>query len=99
LKNCFAECFTLALGKEAFAECFFLALGKEVSLPSVFFGSRQRNFFAESRLSDARQRLLCRVQRLCRVFFIWLSAKPSLPSARKKTLGKASGARQRSGFR
>jgi hypothetical protein len=23
LKNCFAECFTLALGKEAFAECFF----------------------------------------------------------------------------
>jgi hypothetical protein len=38
LKNCFAECFTLALGKEAFAECFFLALGKEVSLPSVFIG-------------------------------------------------------------
>jgi hypothetical protein len=58
LKNCFAECFTLALGKEAFAECFFLALGKETSLPSVFY-----------------------------------------LTLRKKTLGKASGARQRSGFR
>jgi hypothetical protein len=46
LKNCFAECFTLTLGKEAFAECFF--------------GTRQINFFAESRLSGARQSLLCR---------------------------------------
>jgi hypothetical protein len=92
LKNCFAECFTLALGKEAFAECFF--------------GSRQRNFFAESRLSDARQSLLWRVffwlsakKLLCREPFIGRSAKPSLLSARKKTLGKASGARQRSEFR
>jgi hypothetical protein len=34
LKNYFAECFTLTLGKEAFAECFF-ALGKETSLPSA----------------------------------------------------------------
>jgi hypothetical protein len=69
LKNCFAECFTLALGKEAFAECFF--------------GTRQRNFFAESRLSDARQSLLCRV------FFIWLSATPEKKrSAKPPALGK-----------
>jgi hypothetical protein len=31
LENCFAECFTLALGKEAFAESFFFALGKGFS--------------------------------------------------------------------
>jgi hypothetical protein len=67
LKNCFAECFTLALSKETFAECFFfaLALGKE------------------SRLSGTRHSLLCRVQRLCRVFFIWQSpwrsAKKRIP--------------------
>jgi hypothetical protein len=41
LNNCFAECFTLALGKEDFAECFF--------------GTRQRNFFAECFLFDTRQ--------------------------------------------
>jgi hypothetical protein len=38
LKNCFAECFTLALGKEALAKCFF--------------GTRQRNFFAKCFLFD-----------------------------------------------
>jgi hypothetical protein len=44
LKNCFAECFNLALGKEAFAECFFY--------------TRQRNFFAKCFLFDTRQSLL-----------------------------------------
>jgi hypothetical protein len=48
LKNCFAECFTLALGKTAFAE-YFLALGKETSLPSVFYVTLGKAFFAECR--------------------------------------------------
>jgi hypothetical protein len=60
----------------------------KIALPNVFFGTRQRNFFAECFLFDTRQSLLCRVQRLCRVFFIWLSAKPSLPSTRKKRSAK-----------
>jgi hypothetical protein len=50
LKNCFAECFTLALGKEAFAERFFWhnffaesclsdarQLPSAEALPSVFY--------------------------------------------------------------
>jgi hypothetical protein len=43
LKNFFAECFTLALGKEVFAECFFY--------------TRQSNFFAECFLFDTGQAL------------------------------------------
>jgi hypothetical protein len=85
LKNCFVECFTLALGKEAFTECF-LALGKETSLPSVFYLTLGKAFFAVCRgfaecfLFSSRRSLLCR-------------------APEKKMLGKASGARQRSGFR
>jgi hypothetical protein len=62
LKNWFAECFTLALGKETsllsvfyltlgkapLAECFF-ALGKETSLLSVFYLTLGKAFFAECR--------------------------------------------------
>jgi hypothetical protein len=67
LKNYFAECFTLALGKESFAECFFLTLGKETSLPSVFYLMLGKAFFAECRgfaecfLFGTRQSLLYRV--------------------------------------
>jgi hypothetical protein len=77
LKNFFAKCFTLALGKKVFAE-FFLTLGKVTSLPSVF-------------LFDTRQSLLCRVQRLCRVFFIWLSTKKAKPPALGKEADSGSG--------
>jgi hypothetical protein len=65
LKNCFAECFTLALDKEAFAECFFFALIKETCLPSVFYLTLGKAFFAECRgfaecfLFGSRQSLLC----------------------------------------
>jgi len=39
LKNCFAECFTLALGKEAFAECFFFWLSaKKLLCREPFIG-------------------------------------------------------------
>jgi hypothetical protein len=69
LKNYFAECFTLALDKEAFAECFFWHSARAV------YRTLGKAFFAECR-------------GFCRVFFIWLSAKPSLPSARKKRSAK-----------
>jgi hypothetical protein len=65
LKNCFDECFTLALGKEAFAECFFLTLGKETSLPRAVYRTLGKDFFAECRgfaecfLFGSRQTLLC----------------------------------------
>jgi hypothetical protein len=48
LKNCFAECFNLALSKEASAECF-LTLGKETFLPSVFYLTLGKTFFADCR--------------------------------------------------
>jgi hypothetical protein len=63
LKNCFAECFTLALDKEAFAECFFWHSAKKLlcrepfigrsslpsaeALPSVFYLALGKAFFAE----------------------------------------------------
>jgi hypothetical protein len=75
----------LAFGKEAFAECFFI-LGKEVSLPSVFYLTLGKAFFVE-----------CRGFAEC--FLFGSRQSILLLSARKKTLGKASGARQRSGFR
>jgi hypothetical protein len=65
---------------------FFLALGKKTSLPSVFYLTLGKAFFAECRgfaecfLLGSRQSLLCR-------------------APEKKTLGKASGAQQRSEFR
>jgi hypothetical protein len=52
----------LALSKEAFAECFF--------------GTRQRNFFAECFLFDTRQSLLCRVHARQS---LWRSAKKRIP--------------------
>jgi hypothetical protein len=77
LKNCFAECFTLALGKEVFAEFFFFA----VSLPRAVYRTLGKAFFAECIgfaecfLFGSRQSLLCRAPEKKR------SAKPP-------TLGK-----------
>jgi hypothetical protein len=48
LKNCFAECFTLALGKEVFAECFF-GTRKETSLLRAVYRTLGKAFFAECR--------------------------------------------------
>jgi hypothetical protein len=72
LKNYFAECFTLALSKEAFAECFFFALGKETSLPRAVYRTLGKGFFTEYRgfakcfLFDSRQSLLYRAPEIKR---------------------------------
>jgi hypothetical protein len=47
LKNCFAECFTLALGKKT-------------SLPRAVYRTLGKAFFAECFLFGSRQSLLCR---------------------------------------
>jgi hypothetical protein len=70
LKNCFAECFTLALGKEAFAEFFFGTRQKKLicrepfigrstkpSLPSVFYLALGNAFFVERPKKNVRQSL------------------------------------------
>jgi hypothetical protein len=76
LKNCFAECFTLALGKEAFAECFF-------------FGSRQRSFFAECFFWLSAKKLLCREPFIGRSAKASLPSAEALPSVFYLALGKA----------
>jgi hypothetical protein len=79
LKNCSAECFNLALGKEAFAEYFFY--------------TRQRNFFAECFLFDT-QSLLCREQRLLQSVFykaldkVFFAECPKKHSLKPPALGK-----------
>jgi hypothetical protein len=56
-KAAFTECFTLALGKEVFAKCFFLYSAKVTSLPSVFYLTLDKAFFAECPKKNTRQSL------------------------------------------
>jgi hypothetical protein len=63
LKNCFAECFTLALGKEFLCRVPFIGCSAKPSLPSaeallsVFYLALGKAFFAERPKKNARQSL------------------------------------------
>jgi hypothetical protein len=69
------------------------------SLPSVVFVTLGKEPFAECQKKTLGKELLCRVFYFTEGFLCGTRQRASLPSARKKTLGKEYGTRQRAKFR